>query len=69
MESIGRTVFVRAAASLRNDEEASGQSPLEISDARVRTFVFLARHGAHALLGVPQKTMIQTTTIVKQVGE
>lgn len=35
---------------------------------RVRTFVFLARHGAHALLGVPQKTMMHTTLILYKNG-
>lgn len=35
---------------------------------RVRTFVFFARHGAHALLGVPQKTMMHTTLILYKNG-
>lgn len=58
MEWIDRTVSVRAADSLRDDSDASGLVPTgEKPEARLRTFVFLARHGAHALLGVPQKTI------------
>lgn len=55
MESIDRTVFVRVVGRLI---DASDQSRRHKTEARVRTFVFLARHGAHPLLGVPQKTMV-----------
>lgn len=53
---------------MRDDGDSSEQSQPRSVEARVHTLVFLARHGAHALLGVPQKTIVSPVKVGDQDG-